>query len=116
MHYIYIYIYREIDRCMYTYMQCIHIYIYIYIYICTHIYTHANDLGSWRDAVHGARWGNGVPRSSQDTCWLLSSLLSDISSRKTLRPALAEKSKNHRDTLMPSGWYGPLRMSLTALP
>ena len=32
-----------------------------------------------------------------------------------LRPALAEKSKNHRDVCSPCGWSGPICMSLAAL-
>ena len=46
----------------------------------------------------------------------LSSLLEYCSQGKTLRPALTEKSKSHRDIVLPSGWSGPLFMSPTALP
>ena len=84
---LYIYIEREIYTYSYIYIYiglCIGINkqnnIYIYIYICVR----------WRDAVRRARWGLEI-------CGLLSSLLKYCSQGKTLRPALAEKSKHHRD-------------------
>ena len=61
----------------------------------------------------GGGWNT---QSFSEIFGLLSSLLKYCSQGKTLRLALAEKSKNQRDTFLPSGWSGPLCMSLTALP
>ena len=69
----------------------------------------------WRDAVRAARWGLEYLDLLRDI-WAseLTSQMCIIS--KTLRPALAEKSNNHRDICSPSGWSGTLCMVLTALP
>ena len=71
------------------------------------------DLGGTRRAELGGGWST---QSFSVIFGLLSSLLKYFSQGKTLRPALAEKSKHHRDICLPFGWSGPRCMSLTALP
>ena len=53
-----------------------------------------------------AELGGGWSTQSSEIFGLLSSLLKYLSQGKTLRPALAEKSKKHRDMCLPSGWSG----------
>ena len=48
-----------------------------------------------------------ITQSFSEIFGLLSSLLKTNMQGKTLRPALAEKSKHHRDVCLPSGWSGP---------
>ena len=69
-------------------------------------------LGRTRCAELGGGWSTKI---FSEICVRPSSLLNDMSQGKTLRPALAEKSKHHRDRCSPSGWSGLLCMSLTAL-
>ena len=70
-------------------------------------------VGGARCAELGGCWST---QSFSEMFGLLSSLLKCRSQGKTIRPALAEKSKSHRNVCSPSGWSGPLCMSLTALP
>ena len=67
--------------------------------------TDMKDLGGARCAELGGGWST---QSFSEIFGLLSSLLKYLSQRKAFRPALAEKSKDHRDMCLPSEWSGPL--------
>ena len=68
-------------------------------------------IGGMRCAELGGGWS---AQSFSEMFGIPSPLLNETSYWKT--SALAEKSKNHRDICLTSGWSGPLCMSLTALP